>query len=158
MQVASGSENALRYRRLVNLTSTWFKEHPLYDNDGQPIVVPEWSFPGRGRVQGQLESAKTWLERAEKVLSNLPLRGKQAELSATVEERREEIERALGYVELYGAYAECEAVYGARPAASPCGIARPRRTRPSSTSTRARSTGTATSPRSTCRRSSSTAG
>jgi fatty acyl-CoA reductase len=112
VQVASGSENALRYRRLVNLTSTWFKEHPLYDSDGQPIVVPEWTFPGRGRVQGQLESAKTWLERAEKVLSNLPLRGKQAQLSATVEERREEIERALGYVELYGAYAECEAVYG----------------------------------------------
>ena len=112
VQVASGSENALRYRRLVNLTSTWFKEHPLYDNDGQPIVVPEWTFPGRGRVQGQLESAKTWLERAEKVLSNLPLRGQQAQLSATVEERREEIERALGYVELYGAYAECEAVYG----------------------------------------------
>ena len=74
--------------------------------------MPEWTFPGRGRVQGQLESAKTWLERAEKVLSNLPLRGKQAQLSATVEERREEIERALGYVELYGAYAECEAVYG----------------------------------------------
>ncbi|MGZ4716197.1 MAG: HAD-IB family hydrolase [Acidimicrobiales bacterium] len=112
VQVASGSENALRYRRLVNLVSTWFKEHPLYDNDGQPIVVPEWTFPGRGRVQGQLQSAKTWLERAEKVLSNLPLRGQQAQLSATVEERREEIERALGYVELYGAYAECEAVYG----------------------------------------------
>jgi HAD superfamily hydrolase (TIGR01490 family) len=112
VQVASGSENALRYRRLVDLTSTWFKEHPLYDNDGQPIVVPEWTFPGRGRVQGQLESAKTWLERAEKVLTSLPLRGRQAQISATVEERREEIERALGYVELYGAYAECEAVYG----------------------------------------------
>ncbi|HEY5153774.1 MAG TPA: HAD-IB family hydrolase [Acidimicrobiales bacterium] len=112
VQVASGSQNALRYRRLVNLVSGWFKEHPLYDNDGQPIVVPEWTFPGRGRVQDQLTQAKTMLERAEKILGNLPLRGKQAELSATVEERREELERALGYVELYGAYAECEAVYG----------------------------------------------
>ena len=62
-------------------SATWFTEHPLYDADGQPIVVPEWSFPGRGRVQGQLQRAKTWLERAEKVLSSLPLRGKQAELS-----------------------------------------------------------------------------
>ncbi len=110
--MASGSQNPLRYRRLVNLVSGWFKEHPLYDNDGQPIVVPEWTFPGRGRVQDQLTQAKSMLERAEKVLANLPLRGKQAELSATVEERREELERALGYVELYGAYAECEAVYG----------------------------------------------
>jgi HAD superfamily hydrolase (TIGR01490 family) len=40
------------------------------------------------------------------------LRGKQAELSARLEERRDEAERALTYVELYGAYAECEAVYG----------------------------------------------
>src|SRR5690606_17121950 len=90
----------------------WFTEHPLYDSEGQPIVVPEWSFPGRGRVQRQLERAKSTIERAEKVLHSLPLRGKQAEWSARLEERRDEAERALGYVELYGAYAECEAIYG----------------------------------------------
>ncbi len=42
----------------------------------------------------------------------MPLRGKQAEWNATLEEKREEAERALAYVELYGAYAECEAIYG----------------------------------------------
>ena len=82
VQVASGSQNPLRYRRLVDLVSTWFLEHPLYDHEGQPIVVPTWSFPGRGRVQAQLLRAKTTLERAERVLSNLPLRGKQAEFGA----------------------------------------------------------------------------
>ena len=46
------------------------------------------------------------------MLSTLPLRGKQAEWSASLEAKREEAEQALGYVELYGAYAECEAVYG----------------------------------------------
>src|SRR5262249_41887350 len=111
-QVASGSANPLLYRRLVDLVSGWFIENPLYDTKGQPIVVREWSFPGRGRVQGQLRRAKVSLERAEHVLQSLPLRGKQAELSARLEERREEAERALSYVELYGAYAECEAVYG----------------------------------------------
>jgi alcohol-forming fatty acyl-CoA reductase len=112
VQVASGSENPVRYRRLVDLVSEWFAEHPLYDTKGQPIVAPKWSFPGRGKVQAQLGRAKQGLERAERVLQALPLRGKQAEWSATVEERREELERALSYVELYGAYAECEAVYG----------------------------------------------
>jgi len=111
-QVASGSANPLRYKRLVDTTSAWFREHPLYDTKGQPIVVAEWSFPGRGRVQGQLTRAKRTLERAEAVLQSLPLRGAQAELSARLEERRDEAERALSYVELYGAYAECEAVYG----------------------------------------------
>ncbi len=112
VQVASGSQNPVRYRRLVDLVSEWFAEHPLFDTKGQPIVAPKWSFPGRGKVQAQLGRAKDGLERAEKVLQALPLRGKQAEWSATVEERREELDRALSYVELYGAYAECEAVYG----------------------------------------------
>jgi HAD superfamily hydrolase (TIGR01490 family) len=112
VQVASGSVNPLQYRRLVDLVRSWFTEHPIYDSAGQPIVVPEWSFPGRGRVQRQLERAKEVIERSESALRSLPLRGRQARWSATLEEKREEAERALGYVELYGAYAECEAVYG----------------------------------------------
>jgi alcohol-forming fatty acyl-CoA reductase len=112
IQVASGSINPLRYRQVVDLVRGWFTEHPLYDSDGQPIVVPDWSFPGRGRVQRQLERAKTAMERAETALGNLPLRGRQAAWSATLEQRREDAERALEYVELYGAYAECEAIYG----------------------------------------------
>jgi len=112
VQVASGTANPLRYRRLVELVSSWFGEHPLYDRRGQPIVVPTWSFPGRGRVQTQLQRARTVLTRTEGALAALPLRGRQAEWSANIEERREEVDRALGYVELYGAYAECEALYG----------------------------------------------
>lgn len=112
VQVASGSVNPLRYKQLVDNVSAWFTEHPLYDTKGQPIIVPDWAFPGRGRVQGQLTKAKNVLEKTEKVLAQLPLRGKQAEWGAKVEEKREEAERALGYVELYGAYAECEAIYG----------------------------------------------
>ncbi|MBV6509919.1 MAG: hypothetical protein JJLCMIEE_03035 [Acidimicrobiales bacterium] len=112
IQVASGSTNPLRYRRLVDLVSEWFSENPLYDSNDQPIVVPEWTFPGRGRVQKQLERATTWLGRAEKAVTALPIRGRQAEISAEIEERRQEAERALGYVELYGAYSECEALYG----------------------------------------------
>jgi len=112
IQVASGSVNPLRYRRLVDLVRDWFTEHPIYDDRGQAIAVPDWSFPGRGRVQRQLDRAKTSIDRAEKVLSALPLRGRQAALHATLEEKRSLVERAEGYVKLYGAYAECEALYG----------------------------------------------
>ena len=158
-QVASGSANPLQVpapRR--HWCSGWFTEHPLYDTKGQPIVVPEWTFPGRGRVQGQLKRAKTSLERAERVLQALPLRGKQAELSARLEERREEVERALVYVELYGAYAECEAVYGVDRLLALWDALDPAEPRRRSASTPASSTGTTTSARSTCRRWSSTPG
>ncbi len=56
-QVASGTRNPLHYRRLVELVSGWFGENPLYDQKGQPIAVPEWSFPGRGAVERQLDRA-----------------------------------------------------------------------------------------------------
>jgi HAD superfamily hydrolase (TIGR01490 family) len=110
-QVASGSVNPLKYRVLVENTRAWFLENPLYDAEGQPIVVPEWSFPGRGKVQGQLTRAKQLFGKTERVLQALPLRGKQAAWSARLEEKRIEVERALEYVELYGLYAECEAIY-----------------------------------------------
>jgi HAD superfamily hydrolase (TIGR01490 family) len=62
-------------------------------------------------VQRQLRQATKALSTAERALQALPLRGRQADLSARLEERREEAERALSYVELYGAYAETEAIF-----------------------------------------------
>jgi HAD superfamily hydrolase (TIGR01490 family) len=110
-QAASGSRNPLRYRQLVDLVREWFTDHPIYDSHGQPIDTPEWSFPGRGRVQGQLHRLSKLLGAADRVVSQLPVRGRQAELSARIEERKATVDRAMGYVELYGAYAETEAVF-----------------------------------------------
>ena len=112
VQVATGSVNPLRYQVLVDRVRDWFGEHPLYDEHGQPIVVPDWTFPGRGRVERQLTTATSALRRVERLVAALPLRGKAAQWGATVEQRRAEAERALEYVQLYGAYTECEAVYG----------------------------------------------
>ena len=78
--VASGVRNPFRYGRLVELVQGWFIEHPLYDADGQPIVVPAWSFPGRGRVQRQLSRASKAMDVAEKVVGSLPIRGRQADV------------------------------------------------------------------------------
>ncbi len=111
VQIASGTANPLMYAQLVDLVRDWFNDHPVYDDRNQPISVPEWSFPGRGRVVRQLARARKSLDIGERVLHVLPLRGKQADFSAELEERKEQLERANGYVELYGAYAECEALY-----------------------------------------------
>ena len=153
VQVASGSVNPLKYRRLVDLCQEWFTERPLYDAEGQPIVVPEWSFPGRGRVQGQLLRAKRTLERRRAGAGHCCRSGASRPSSrARIEEKREQAERALSYVELYGAYAECEAIYGVErllELSAAHGARGPRAVR---RSTRASSTGTTTSTTSTCRR------
>src|SRR5690606_8208508 len=106
-----GGINPLHYRTLVDAVRGYFTANPLYDNDGEAIVVPEWRFPGRGRVQAQLRRAKSTLDAAERVVLPLPLRGRRDDASARLEAKRYEIERALEYVELYGLYTECEAIY-----------------------------------------------
>ncbi len=111
-QVASGVRNPLRYRQLVELVSSWFAEHPIYDQKGQPIRVPQWSYPGRGAVERQLDRAATNLEWADRVLSALPLRGRHAQMAVELEEKKDLVDRARGYVTIYGAYAECDALYG----------------------------------------------
>lgn len=110
-QVASGGINPLKYKTLVDNVRAWFTEHPLYDAEGQPIEVPEWQFPARGRVKEQLQRAKAIAERTERVLQVLPLRGKQATWAANLEDKKNEIDRAFEYVQLYGLYTECEAIY-----------------------------------------------
>jgi fatty acyl-CoA reductase len=110
-QVASGGINPLTYRNLIKYVSTWFGEHPIYDSKGQPIVPPEWRFPGRGRVERDLRRADRLLTLGERAFQVFPLRGRQADYVATLEERRAEVEAATQYVELYGLYTECEAIY-----------------------------------------------
>ncbi len=110
-QVASGSTNPLRYGSLVDIVQEWFSDNPLYDSYGQPISVPKWSFPGRGRVQRQLTRADTILESAEKISKALPFRNLASKLTTTIDAKRTQAQRALSYVELYGAYTETEAVF-----------------------------------------------
>ena len=109
--VASGGVNPMRYGRLHDLAQAWFRKNPLYDEFDQPISPPTWTYPGRGRVERQLSRAKRAVSVAETALHRLPLRGRQADVVADLEEAKETIDRALGYATLYGAYTECEAIY-----------------------------------------------
>jgi HAD superfamily hydrolase (TIGR01490 family) len=113
-QAVTGARNPLKYRTLVDLVQDWFSARPLYDDAGQPIVVPNWSFPGRGKVRRQLDRAVKGITAVEKAVGHLPIRGARADFAATLEERRTQAERALGYVELYGAYVETEARFDDR--------------------------------------------
>lgn len=109
--VASGTRNPLKYGQLVEMVREWFAEHPIYDSAGQPIPPPEWSFPGKGRVQTQLARKMQLLDGAERIVSKLPLRGEYSKVFARIESSKTTLKRALGYVKLYGAYTETEAVF-----------------------------------------------
>ncbi len=110
-QVASGSTNPLRYHKLIELVGDWFTENPTYNENGEPIEVSPWTYTGRIKLERQLERAQKGLAAADKALKLLPLRGKQALIASGVNQKLDEVNRAAGYIKIYGAYAECEALY-----------------------------------------------
>ena len=112
-QVASGSANPLKYQRLVDLVQDWFTEHPLYDSDGQPISVPDWGFPGRGRVEGQLRAHGRPAHAGRPRRCSRPPAPGQAGRSGRPARGEARAGRAGPHLrQLYGAYTECEAIYG----------------------------------------------
>lgn len=112
-QIASGTRQPLRYRDVVSLVTDYYREHPLYDTNGLPIPVKadEWDYPTRGEAERQLRRAIWALDSAERVLQVLPLRGRPALISAKLEEQRSELARTQGYLEIYGAYTNSEALF-----------------------------------------------
>ncbi len=108
---ASGSLNPLRYSKLVSLVRRYFTENPLYDERGSAIKIPEWTYPGRGEVESKLHRSKDVLEALNHLVMRLPLRGSLLDYQDRLAETKLTLERAQSYVELYGAYAECEANY-----------------------------------------------
>jgi alcohol-forming fatty acyl-CoA reductase len=157
VQSASGSANPLRYRRLVDNVRSWFTEHPVYDSDGQPIVVPEWSFPGRAACRPSSSGPKP------------PSSGPRARCrpSRCGAARPSGRPRSSPSARTPSAPSPTSSSTAPTPSARPCtasstcsgcGSAWTTPAATPSASTPASSTGTATSTRSTCPRWSSTPG
>ncbi len=114
INVASGSINPFLFEDLHDWCYNWFTKNPIYDDQNKPISPSQWSYPSRTRVNKQLNRTKRALSISESILKKIPIRGTQAQAVAMLEEHKSQIERALGYVELYGMYLECEAVFGTK--------------------------------------------
>lgn len=108
-QIASGTRQPLQMRNLVDLVTGYYRANPLYDTNGQPIIVNEWQYPVRGKVERQLSQAIAVLDIGERVLNRLPVRGRPSEFAGKLEEQRTEALKAQGYVEIYSAYTQSEA-------------------------------------------------
>ena len=82
VQVASGSANPLRYRRLVDLVQRLVHASTRSTTPtASPSSCPSGASPAAAGCRASSSGPRTLLERAEKVLGALPLRGKQAEWS-----------------------------------------------------------------------------
>ncbi len=110
-QIASGSVNPLQFKQLLDTAMAWFEEHPVYDANGHPTASTEWKYAGSVGLEEQLDRVAKVFDVADKVVNRLPLRGRNS-FTLRLAERRRSLEQIQGYVQIYGAYGKCEAVYG----------------------------------------------
>ncbi len=109
-QIASGAVNPLRFKVLLDTTMRWFEQHPLYDSKGHPTASTSWRYAGSSDLEEKLERVVRLLDIASRFVNHLPLRGR-SDLTLRLAERRQSLEQLQGYVQLYGAYGKCEALY-----------------------------------------------
>ena len=109
-QVASGAVNPLRFKVLTETTMQWFQDHPVYDAKGHPTASTQWRYAGASGLEEQLDRAMTVFTTAEKIVNHLPMRGRN-DFTVRLTQRRAGLEQIRDYVQLYGAYGKCEALY-----------------------------------------------
>ena len=100
--VATGTQNPLYFRGIVDATYGYFTENPMMEN-GNPIPVPVWQFPSLELFQKKLESKMRLLNRAIKVLSLLPTRSAKRQRRKLII-KLSSIKALLHYIQIYGPY------------------------------------------------------
>ena len=110
-QVASGSTNPLQFKKLLNTAMEWFGDNPVYDANGHPTASTEWKYAGSSGLEEQLHRVVKAFDIAAKVINRLPIRGENS-FTSKFAERRQNLDQIKGYVDIYGAYGKCEALYG----------------------------------------------
>ncbi|MGI9122770.1 MAG: HAD-IB family hydrolase [Rubrobacter sp.] len=104
-QVASGERNPIRYSGMYDIVRDYFIEHPLRDSGGRPIQVPEWSFPGRRRVEGQLKLELAGLKVAGTLAARMPEGHMASDARQRIARAEKRAKMSLYYSRIYGAYA-----------------------------------------------------
>ena len=113
-QVASGTRNPLRVRRIYDEAREFFGRHPLRDRYGQAIGSPTWTFPTRGELMARVKLGMRAVEAVQWLVERAPVGAAVSRLSDDLNEERSRLERGLNLLELYGIYTSVDAVFDTR--------------------------------------------
>ena len=110
-QVASGERNTLRYRGFYDIVRDYFLRNPLRDSGGRPVSVPEWSFPGRKKVENGLRRELAGLKIAGKVAARMRDGHMASDARQRIARAEKRARMSLYYSRIYGAYANMTATF-----------------------------------------------
>lgn len=100
--VATGTQNPLYFRGIVDATYGYFSENPMMEN-GKPISVPVWQYPSLELFQKKLAGKMRLLDSAIRALTLLPTRAAKRRRRKLIVKQRS-IQAALHYIRIYAPY------------------------------------------------------
>ena len=110
-QVVSGNTNPLPFHDMVSAVREYFLEHPLEDDRGRPIVVPEWSFPAVEMVEQRFRAKELGARLGSQVVAHLPATRRTREWTSSLHKATSGLSTLRKYIELYRHYTKTEMVF-----------------------------------------------
>jgi fatty acyl-CoA reductase len=110
-QVASGTRNPLRVRRIYEEAHDFFSKNPLRDRYGQAIGTPTWTFPTQSELMSRVRLGMRAVTAAQWVVERAPIGAAVSKLSDDLTEEKNRLERGLNLLELYAIYTSVDAVF-----------------------------------------------
>jgi HAD superfamily hydrolase (TIGR01490 family) len=113
MNVSTGMRNPFTIHDMAVVTTRYFRERPLPDEDGLPVAVPEWRLSSRAEVITALDRAAGLLEKGRNVVDRFPIpRSDKVELRLHKDQRK--VDRLRRLNEIYWPYGALDCVFDDR--------------------------------------------
>ena len=100
--MATGSQNPLYFRNIVDGSHDHFIKYPMLDS-GKPIPPPVWKYPGLEEFQGKLLRKLGALRAASRLLDMIPLRWAR-QRNRRIAVMQNALEGLQYYIRIYGPY------------------------------------------------------
>ena len=100
--VATGSQNPLYFRNIVDASHDHFVKYPMLDS-GKPIPPPVWKYPGLEEFQSKLSRKLGALRAASRLLNLIPLKWSR-QRNRRIAVIQNALEGLQYYIRIYGPY------------------------------------------------------
>ncbi|HWK25864.1 MAG TPA: HAD-IB family hydrolase [Solirubrobacter sp.] len=115
LNVSTGMRNPFTIGDMAEITTRYFRERPLPDEDGLPVEVPEWRLVPRGEIMTALDRADALLRKGRALIDRVPIpRGDDVELRLHKDQRK--VDRLRRLNEIYSPYGALDCVFDDRNA------------------------------------------
>jgi fatty acyl-CoA reductase len=110
-QVASGIRNPLRFGRMVAMIREYFSAHPLLDDEGTTVQVPNWTFPNGPAVERSLRRRELAVDLADRAVGRLPANDRTRGWISAVFKAKRDLGTLRKFTDLYKPYTQTEVVF-----------------------------------------------